>query len=397
MSDSILIITLPPLAGGVPDKAKLFVRHLRKLGYPVTVSHYATYKDYPRLVVTFWQLFSGKRPGIRIGKCFGDFPCVSIGCWFPEFEFTYYLKSVHWQRLINNHQRHIVIGGTVLTSYVLSTLGIPHLVWCASTMIEDRIERQHSMSFPRRLFDRFVISPIQNIMEKKILRGNGRFMAVSSYTLKTLASKGAPLEQITRVPIPVDLERFKPPTLSPINGLIGFAGRPGDPRKNISLLFFALKNLINQGKNLELLLTGDETEPLEKLADDLSIRRHVTWTGWLNEDELPNFYQKLDIFVIPSTQEGLNIAGLQAMATAVPIVSTRCGGPEDYVIEGKTGALISFDSNEMAAAILNITEDRFKREVLGRNARQFVEENYNHDQFEKSLATAWHQTWGDQL
>ena len=397
MSDSILIITLPPLAGGVPDKAKLFVRHLRKLGYPVTVSHYATYKDYPRLVVTFWQLFSGKRPGIRIGKCFGDFPCVSIGCWFPEFEFTYYLKSVHWQRLINNHQRHIVIGGTVLTSYVLSTLGIPHLVWCASTMIEDRIERQHSMSFPRRLFDRFVISPIQNIMEKKILRGNGRFMAVSSYTLKTLASKGAPLVQITRVPIPVDLERFKPPTLSPRNGLIGFAGRPGDPRKNISLLFFALKNLINQGKNFELLLTGDETEPLEKLADDLGIRRHVTWTGWLNEDELPNYYQKLDIFVIPSTQEGLNIAGLQAMATAVPIVSTRCGGPEDYVIEGKTGALISFDSNEMAAAILNITEDRFKREVLGRNARQFVEENYNHDQFEKSLATAWHQTWGDQL
>ena len=397
MSDSILIITLPPLAGGVPDKAKLFVRHLRKLGYPVTVSHYATYKDYPRLVVTFWQIFSGKRPGIRIDKCFGDFPCVSIGCWFPEFEFTYYLKSVHWQRLINNHQRHIVISGTVLTSYVLSTLGIPHLVWCASTMIEDRIERQYSMPFLRRMFDRFVISPVQNIMEKKILRGNGRFMAVSSYTLKTLASKGVSLKRITRVPIPVDLKRFMPPTLSPRNGLIGFAGRPGDPRKNISLLFFALKNLINQGKNFELLLTGDETEPLEKLAEDLGIRRHITWTGWLNEDELPNFYQKLDIFVIPSTQEGLNIAGLQAMATAVPIVSTRCGGPEDYVIEGKTGALISADSDEMAAAILTITENRLKREVLGRNARQFVEENYNHNQFEKSLATAWRQTWGDQI
>jgi len=397
MKDSVLIITLPPLVGGVPDKAKLFVRHLRKLGYPVTVSHYATYKDYPRLVVTFWQIFRGKRPGIRIEKCFGDFPCVSIGCWLPEFEFTYYLNSTHWQSLINSHQRHIVIGGTVLTSYVLSTLGIPHLVWCASTMIEDRIERQHSMSFPRRAFDRFVVSPIQNIMEKKILRGCGRFMAVSSYTLKSLASKGAPIERISRVPIPVDLSRFKPPSVSPRNGLIGFAGRPGDPRKNISLLFLALKNLIVQKNNFNLLLTGDATEPLESLAKELGILQHVTWTGWLEEDELPNFYQKLDIFVIPSTQEGLNIAGLQAMATAVPIVSTRCGGPEDYVIEGKTGALISFDSHEMAKKILDITEDRVMRDELGRNARNFVEENYNYDQFGESLAAAWQKTWGDRI
>ena len=132
-----------------------------------------------------------------------------------------------------------------------------------------------------------------------------------------------------------------------------------------------------------------------RLANELGLSEHISWTGWLKEDDLPGFYQELDVFVIPSTQEGLNIAGLQAMATAIPVVSTRCGGPEDYVIDGQTGALVSFDADEMAAAIAAITQEREKRNELGRNARRFVEENYSHDRFRASFADAWHQTWGD--
>ena len=396
MSQSILIITLPPLMGGVPDKAKLLARHLRELGHRVTVSHYATYRDYPELVVTFWQLFKGKKPGVQYGTCFEDFPCVSVGCRLPEFEFTYYLMSTNWRSLINRHQRHIVVGGTVLTSYILTILGIPHLVWCASTMIEDRIERRRSMSILRRTFDRFVISPVQYLMEQKILKGNGRFMAVSSYTRKSLISTGGVSERISRVPIPVNLKNFTPPLIGPRPRIIGFAGRPGDPRKNLSLLFYALKCLLDQGKAFELVLTGDATETLKGLIKELGISRQVFWTGWLKESSLPSFYQRLDIFVIPSTQEGLNIAGLQAMASGIPIVSTRCGGPEDYVVDGKTGTLVSFDADEMATAIADITEDRERRDELGQNARQFVEENYNHERFKASFYEAWQQTWGDE-
>ena len=89
MSQSILIITLRSLTGSVLDKAKLLVRHLRKPGLRVTVSHYATYRDYPKLVAALWLLFTGKKPKIRRGTCFDDFPCVSVGCWLPEFEFSY--------------------------------------------------------------------------------------------------------------------------------------------------------------------------------------------------------------------------------------------------------------------------------------------------------------------
>ena len=84
------------------------------------------------------------------------------------------------------------------------------------------------------------------------------------------------------------------------------------------------------------------------------------------------------------------------MASAIPIVSTRCGGPEDYVLDGKTGTLVSFDADEMATAIANITENRERRNELGQNARQFVEENYSHERFKASFYEAWHQTWGDE-
>ncbi|MBT4218760.1 MAG: hypothetical protein HOE26_02185, partial [Rhodospirillaceae bacterium] len=93
MSRSVLIVTLPPLTGGVPAKTEILCRHLRSLGHPVTVSHYATLSDYPELVVPSWQMLSGKRPAMREGQCFGDFSSVAVGCRFPELEFQYFKPS----------------------------------------------------------------------------------------------------------------------------------------------------------------------------------------------------------------------------------------------------------------------------------------------------------------
>ena len=54
------------------------------------------------------------------------------------------------------------------------------------------------------------------------------------------------------------------------------------------------------------------------------------------------------MFVIPSHQEGLCIAALEAMACGCPVVSTRCGGPEEFVVEGRTGYLVPASPEAMA-------------------------------------------------
>jgi glycosyltransferase involved in cell wall biosynthesis len=394
-SQSILIITIPPLAGGVPDKARILVNHLRDLGHEVTVAHYATLSDYADLVVPSWQSFSGKRPGSRKGTCFDDFPCVSIGCRFPELEFTYYRSSPPWRELIEKFDRHIIITGTVLTAHTITKMGLPHLVWCASTMLEDRIDRRRAMPLPRRLFDRLLVSPILRVMEKAVLNGTGRFMAVSNYTRHTLVAAGGNTDRISVTPIPIDLECFQPPPSPAASGVIGFAGRPEDGRKNLSLLFAALKLLREQGKDISLKLTGDPSPLLQDEIKRQGLSDHITWTGWLQQEELPAFYQGLDVFVIPSFQEGLNIAGLQAMASGVPVISTRCGGPEDYVIENETGRLVGFDASEMAKAVATLVDDRKTRDRLGSNARRIVEDHYSHDRFASCLADAWEEVWGD--
>jgi len=394
-SHSILIITIPPLTGGVPDKARILVNHLRNLGHEVTVAHYATLSDYADLVVPSWQSFSGKRPSLRDGTCFDDFPCISIGCRFPELEFTYYRSSPQWRELIEKFDRHIVITGTVLTAHTISKMGLPHLVWCASTMLEDRIDRRRAMKLPRRLFDRLLVSPILRGMEKMILNGTGRFMGVSNYTRRTLVAAGGQTDRVSVMPIPIDLDRFQPPMTPGIPGTIGFAGRPEDGRKNLLLLFEALKLLRDQGKDISLKLTGDPSPQLKNEIERQGLNDHITWTGWLNQEDLPAFYQSLDVFVIPSFQEGLNIAGLQAMASGVPVVSTRCGGPEDYVIENETGRLVGFGALEMANTVATLIDDRDSRDRLGSNARKFVEDHFSHDRFAACLADAWEEVWGD--
>ncbi len=393
---SVLLVTIPPFAGGVPYKARVLARHLRELGHSVTVAYYATYSDHPELVATSWQAVFGRRPLVSEGQCFGDFPSLAVGCAFPELEFTYYRPSPRWAKIIAAHDRHIAVGGTVLVSNPLSRMGLPHLVWCASTMLEDRADRRRAMPPMRRIVDRFLIGPVQRKMEKEILHGPGHFMAISGYTKNTLLAAGGIEERFTRLPIPMDMNAYRPPREAPRPGVIGFAGRVGDPRKNLPLLFDALAILLKQGRDVELHLTGEATAELNRLAARTGVSEKVHWRGWLDDDELTEFFRSIDVFAIPSFQEGLNIAGLQAMASGVPVVSTRCGGPEDYVIDDATGYLCDSGSAPFADRIDKIITNRPLRDRLGATARQKVAEDFSYDVFKRQLSKAWQSVWRDQ-
>lgn len=393
MTASVLILTIPPLEGGVPVKARILAEYLRGRGHKVTIAHYATLTDYPDLAAPSWRMAAGRRPSSRPGQCFGGFPSVAVGCALPELEFTYYLPSHRWAEIIKAHDRHIAVGGTVLVSYPLTMMGIPHLVWCASTMKEDRVDRRRSMHAARKMFDSTVVGPVQRRMEKRILAGPGFFMAVSSHTRKTLIDAGGTPGRFIALPIPVDAKRFGPPDRAPGRNIIGFAARPNDPRKNIPLLFDAVRLLVAGGCDVALHLTGDPNRELVRSADEMGISDRVHWQGWLSEEGLPEFFRSLDVFAIPSFQEGLNIAGIQAMACSVPVVSTRCGGPQDYVIDNETGYLAGFDGAGMAQAIRRLIEDRSLRDRLGANARRLIEDRFSIDIFGHGLDAAWQTVW----
>lgn len=377
--------------------AELLARFVQGAGHEVTIAYYATLTDEPDLVVPTWHLLRGKRPGTRHVKCFDEFSGISVGCYIPELEFTYYTITRRWRDLVREHDRHIAVGGTVLVANPLVRLQVPHMIWCASAMLEDRIDRRAAMPSSRRVFDRFVLGPIQQKMEKRILAGSGFLMAISNYTQRTLVAAGASHDRIELVPVPVDLVAFSPPIAPPKPAEIGFAGRVSDPRKNIGLLLQAVAVLVRRGIPVKLKLTSDCSPVLSEIATRLNIADCLQWTGWLDPADLSDFYRSLDVFVFSSSQEGLGIAGIQAMACSVPVVSTRCGGPEDYVIDEITGKLAGNTPDELADAIEWTITDRNRRNELGAQARALMANKYGSVTFENNVSGVWERTWGEPI
>jgi len=392
----VLVVTLPPYAGGVPAKTRLLVDLLRRRGREVTVAYYATLSDEPALGAPLWRLPLGARPRVAARECFDGVPAVAVGAWLPELEFSYYWPSRRWREVIAQHDRYIATGGTVLASYPLRGAGVPHILWCASTMIEDRQDRRAAMPAWRQVFDRAVVGPVQGVMERQVLRGSVRLQVTSEHTRRHFAAMGRTLSTTTLMPVPVDTVRFAPPdSASP--GVIGFAGRIADPRKNVTLLLEAFALARTARPDLRLRLSGEATDALRATVRRLGLEAAVDFAGHLPDAALPDFYRSLDVFVIPSRQEGFGIVGIEAMACGVPVISTRCGGPEDFVAPGRNGLLTGFEAREMADHILEVVGDRAARQRLSAAARQTVVEGYSLAGFERSVEAAWQAVWQEML
>lgn len=369
--------------------------HLRARGRAPTVAYYATFGCDSDLIVPSWRLATGQTPGRREGQCFDGIPAVAVGCWLPELEFTYYRPSRRWSDLIAAHDRHIAVGGTPLVSYPLVAAGVPHLTWCASDSVGDRTDRVRAMPWPRRLIDRAIIMPRLQSMERRILAGHGAIYGVSRYTATVLTSDET---RVGHLPVPVATDFLVPPERVPRPGLVGFAGRLADPRKNIVVLVQAVARARESGIDCRAVLVGDAPDPATRaMVGRLGLADLIRFPGEVDRTGLREFYRDLDVFVIPSHQEGLCIAGVEAMACGVPVVSTRCGGPEDFVRPDQTGFLVDPTPGAIAAGIVRIVGDRSLRARLSANARALAEREYSPATFHGRIGAAWKAVWNEDL
>lgn len=390
--DRVLLATLLPTEGGVPTMAGQVVRFLRRGGYQVSLAYYLPYSQAPELSVPSWQLL-WSRPRARRGVGFGDVPAHELGVRLPELEWAWYLPSREWRRAIAEHDIHMVVSGNALPALPILRVGRPCLAWVATPYLADKADRLRCYPWQRQLLERLCGTPVSLYLEAQCVR-RARILALSEYTARELATL-APQAKISRMPMPIDASLFAPEERPVRSGALGFAGRYNDPRKNPGLLLAALGICRQRGADLSLHLIGAEPEPsLRAQVDTAGLRGHVHFHPYRERSALKGFYHSLEVFVMPSRQEGLGIVGLEAMACGRPVVSTRCGGPEEYVRDGRNGFLVGFDPEEMAAAILRLTEDPELWARCSEGALRTVLDEYSEAAVERLFWDAFEETYG---
>jgi glycosyltransferase involved in cell wall biosynthesis len=388
----VLVSTLAPGNGGVSAMTRFVVDQLAARGFQPVIAHYAPYSVAPALSVPFYRLFQ-RVPGRQRGLAYGGCEAHGIGAWLPELEFTHYVATRHWRQLMDSCDAFVAVSGNVLAATPFRQTGRPYLAWVATDWDGDRRDRVRHFPTSRRLLDTLVNAPVIRALQKRLLSG-GTVLSLSEYTAGVLGELAAPDFRKIVLPVPIDTDLLVPSPGRRVPGRVGFAGRFSDPRKNIGLLLQAVAILRRAGQDISVLLLGEPaTSELTGQLAALDLAGHVTIRAHVARDELRDCLQTLDAFVLPSHQEGLCIAALEAMACGVPVVSTRCGGPEEFVIPGVTGSLVESEPQEMASAIGSITRDAAWRACLSRSARNLVEQRYAHGTIDAVFAQAFEATF----
>lgn len=143
-------------------------------------------------------------------------------------------------------------------------------------------------------------------------------------------------------------------------------------RKNHEVIIRALGKL--QNKNIYYVICGKGPlkEHLENLAKELGLAENVVFLGFRRD--IPELCNTADISAFPSRIEGLGLAGIEAMAAGVPLVSSNVHGILDYVINGKTGyACDPEDVDGFANAISKLATDMELRENMREDCLKAVE------------------------
>lgn len=184
------------------------------------------------------------------------------------------------------------------------------------------------------------------------------------------------------------LDRFSTQTPSRLPGtkpVILSAGRFID-KKGFDILLLALAELKKRGIEFRCILAGDGllADRIKKNTEALGLAREVEFPGFISEWALMRIYAETDVFALAcresadGNKDGIPNVILEAMAFAIPIVSTRVGGIPEVLKSGKNGHLVEPDKPlDLADALESLLKDNKRRKKMGQTGRKLVAGNFD--------------------
>lgn len=275
---------------------------------------------------------------------------------------VYSWKALAYARRLLRERRfdlcHAFFG--VPCGFIAKWLGLPYIVSLRGSDVPFYNERF-------RHLDRFVFRHLSPWIWSRAAR-----VVANSEELRDLALQSAPNQPIDVIYNGVDTEEFSPGPRD-AEGLRVLCVSRLIPRKGIEFLLRALPLLDNAEVRLTIAGTGSQQQELEALAEDLGIRGTVDFRGYVDHDELPPLYRDHDVFVLPSTNEGMSNTALEAMASGLPVILTDTGGAKALLRHGENGFLVRKRSPEdIAEALRTHLSDKTLRAQHGNRSRDIA-------------------------
>ncbi len=203
-------------------------------------------------------------------------------------------------------------------------------------------------------------------------------LVAPSEGLKDRALKFLPSAEIDVIPNGVELDRFTPAESAQKAEILRLltVGRLS-VTKRVEILIDAVEIMHSKGCEIHFTIVGggQMLQNLKQIALNKNLDNIIELTGRIDAEDMPQVYRQNDIFISASMQEGMSNAMLEAMASGLPIVTTRCEGAEELIADN--GLVVeNANAEEIAKAVRKIAGDRqtYKRMAVAarRQAQKFT-------------------------
>ena len=196
---------------------------------------------------------------------------------------------------------------------------------------------------------------------------------------------GVPEDRLTYIPNGIVLDEYErrhSPTdarqqlgIEPDRLVIGTVGR-FSTEKSVDRAVRTIADIRRTHPKAELHLIGDGPERgrLESLAHELGVVDAIRFWGW--QPRLQDFYETMDMLLLPSLTEGLPNVVLEAMAMGVPVAATNVGGVTDLLDHGRCGVILNQNQQTWADRIDFLLASPTRRAQFANLARARIENNY---------------------
>ncbi|HEY4675817.1 MAG TPA: glycosyltransferase family 4 protein [Candidatus Angelobacter sp.] len=239
---------------------------------------------------------------------------------------------------------------------------------------------------------------IYNHLDRMALKRFHALAAVSDSVAQRLLDSGVSAKKIRTIANGIDVQNFERAHPLPAldfdgNKVIGMVARL-DLQKGFEYLLRAARDLCVAFPALKIVMVGDgsDRQAIEEMIQRFGLLSNVILAG--QHSDMPGIYAAMDIFVLPSLNEGLPMTILEAMAASRPVIATRVGAIPSVIKDGETGLLVEpGDTQSLRSAVARLLSQPDLCRRIGAAGHNWVSRNYTSE----AMALKYRQMYDDVL